>query len=43
MNKQTEGQSLMTDTEIFNFSVIGRTFTIFSPIAKILHSVTSEI
>lgn len=29
--------------EILYFSVIGHTFTIFLPIAKVLHSITSEI
>ena len=43
MNKRTGRQSLMTDTESLYFSVIGHTFTIFLPIAKVLHSITSEI
>ena len=43
MNKRTGRQSLMTDTQISYFSVIGHTFTIFLPIAKVLHSITSEI
>lgn len=43
MDKRTGRQSLMTDTEILYFSVIGHTFTIFLPIAKVLHSITSEI